>query len=71
MVAEFLDLLAAGELERAADLLDPDVLYTNVSLPPMRGRERVRSAALKRRWAARARASRSTRTRSPPTARSS
>ena len=44
VVAEFLDLLAAGDLERAVDLLDPDVLYTNVSLPPMRGRERVRAA---------------------------
>ncbi len=44
VVAEFLDLLAAGDLERAVDMLDPDVLYTNVSLPPMRGRERVRAA---------------------------
>jgi limonene-1,2-epoxide hydrolase len=47
VVAEFLDLLAAGELDRAADLLSADVLYTNVSLPQMRGRERV-GGALKR-----------------------
>ena len=44
LVAEFLDLLAAGELVRAADLLDEDVLYTNVSLPTMRGRARVLAA---------------------------
>lgn len=43
-VTRFLDLLAAGDLDDAADLLDERVAYTNVSLPTIRGRERVRKA---------------------------
>jgi len=45
LVVTFLELLAAGELDRATDLLHRDVLYTNVSLPSIRGRERVRRLA--------------------------
>ena len=45
IVEKFLNLLAADELDAAADLLAPDVLYTNVSLPTIRGRERVRRVA--------------------------
>lgn len=42
LVTRFLDLLAEGQVDAAADLLSPDVQYTNVSLPTIRGRERVR-----------------------------
>jgi limonene-1,2-epoxide hydrolase len=42
VVRQFLDGLAAGDLDRAADLLAPDVEYINVSTPTIRGRERVR-----------------------------
>ncbi|HYJ21747.1 MAG TPA: limonene-1,2-epoxide hydrolase family protein [Solirubrobacterales bacterium] len=39
---QFLSRLAAGEIDAAADLLAVDVEYSNVSLPTVRGRERVR-----------------------------
>jgi len=42
LVRRFLDLLAAGDIDAAVDLLDPDVDYINVSMPAIRGRERVR-----------------------------
>jgi limonene-1,2-epoxide hydrolase len=42
IVAQFLDRLASGDLDAAVGLLDADVVYTNVSLPTIRGRERVR-----------------------------
>lgn len=42
LVVTFLEFLAAGEVDRAIDLLSEDVQYTNVSLPTIRGRERVR-----------------------------
>jgi limonene-1,2-epoxide hydrolase len=44
LAERFLRLMAAGELDACVDLLAADVLYTNVSLPSMRGRERVRQA---------------------------
>jgi limonene-1,2-epoxide hydrolase len=42
VVRQFLDGLAAGDLDGATDLLAPDVEYINVSTPTIRGRERVR-----------------------------
>ena len=42
---QFLDRLAAGEIDAAADMLAADVEYSNVSLPTVRGRERVRRLA--------------------------
>ncbi|MBJ7330873.1 MAG: nuclear transport factor 2 family protein [Solirubrobacteraceae bacterium] len=45
IVVEFLDLCAADEIDRALELLDPDVLYTNVGLPTVRGKARVRALA--------------------------
>ncbi len=44
LVQRFLRLLAEGEIDAAVDLLDEDVRYINVSLPALRGRERVRRA---------------------------
>ena len=44
VVLDFLQLLQAGDVDGAAELLDPDIEYTNVSLPTIRGRERVRQA---------------------------
>jgi limonene-1,2-epoxide hydrolase len=45
-VAErFLARLAAGEIDAAVDMLAADVEYSNVSLPTVRGRERVRRLA--------------------------
>lgn len=44
VVREFLGRLAAGDVAGAADLLAEDVEYVNVSLPAIRGRERVRRA---------------------------
>lgn len=41
-VAEtFLEALAAPDLDRASSLLAEDVVYTNVGLPTIRGRDRV------------------------------
>jgi limonene-1,2-epoxide hydrolase len=45
VVERFLGLLSRGEVDAAADLLDTDVVYTNVSLPTIHGRERVRRVA--------------------------
>jgi len=42
VVRQFLDGLAAGDIDGAADLLAPDVEYINVSTPTIRSRERVR-----------------------------
>lgn len=45
IVERFLQLLALGETDAAVDILGTDVVYTNVSLPTVRGRERVRQLA--------------------------
>lgn len=45
IVEQFLTCLAVGEIDAAADLLAADVEYSNVSLPTVRGRERVRRLA--------------------------
>lgn len=42
VVRQFLELLAKNDVEGAVDLLDGDVEYINVSLPTIRGRDRVR-----------------------------
>lgn len=42
LVRRFLELLAEGDMDAAVDLLDADVEYINVSMPAIRGRERVR-----------------------------
>ncbi|HEY1989965.1 MAG TPA: limonene-1,2-epoxide hydrolase family protein [Acidimicrobiales bacterium] len=42
VVRQFLEALAAGDLDGATDLLAPDVEYINVSMPTIRGRDRVR-----------------------------
>ena len=39
-----MDLLCAQDVDGAAELLGADVVYTNVGLPTLRGRERVRRA---------------------------
>lgn len=45
VVERFLTGLADGEIDTAVDLLAADVVYSNVSLPTVRGRERVRKLA--------------------------
>ena len=53
-VEQFLNRLAGGEIDAAVDMLAADVEYSNVSLPTVRGRERVRRLAhltLGRDWA--------------------
>jgi limonene-1,2-epoxide hydrolase len=45
VVERFLTLLAEGEIDAAVDLLATDIVYSNVSLPTVRGRERVRRLA--------------------------
>jgi limonene-1,2-epoxide hydrolase len=42
VVERFLDLARAGDIDGAVELLSVDVEYTNVGLPTVRGRERVR-----------------------------
>jgi limonene-1,2-epoxide hydrolase len=42
IVTSFLDLLAKGDVDAACDLLADDVHYINVSLPVIRGQDRVR-----------------------------
>jgi limonene-1,2-epoxide hydrolase len=42
VVERFLDLLRAGNIDGAVELLGVDVDYINVGLPTVRGRERVR-----------------------------
>lgn len=44
VVERFLDLLRAGDVDAAVDLLAVDVAYENVGLPTIHGRERVRQA---------------------------
>jgi limonene-1,2-epoxide hydrolase len=44
LVQRFLELLQAGDVDAATALLADDVDYINVSLPTLRGRERVRRA---------------------------
>ncbi|MBO0728437.1 MAG: nuclear transport factor 2 family protein [Acidimicrobiaceae bacterium] len=41
-VTRFLNLLAGGDVDAACDLLADDVRYVNVSLPEVRGQDRVR-----------------------------
>ena len=41
LVRRFLELLQDGEVDKATDLLADDVDYINVSLPTLRGRDRV------------------------------
>ena len=43
-VMRFLQLLQERDVDGAAELLSPDVRYINVSLPTIRGRDRVRRA---------------------------
>ena len=45
VVEQFLARLADEEIDTAVDLLAADVEYSNVSLPTVRGRERVRRLA--------------------------
>jgi limonene-1,2-epoxide hydrolase len=45
IVERFLQLLALREVDAAVDVLSEDVVYTNVSLPTLHGRERVRKLA--------------------------
>ena len=45
VVEQFLNRLAAGEIDSAVDLLATEVEYSNVSLPTVHGRERVRRLA--------------------------
>src|SRR5262249_19853481 len=42
VVERVLDLARAGDIDGAVDLLDLHVEYTNVGLPTLRGRERIR-----------------------------
>jgi limonene-1,2-epoxide hydrolase len=42
VVERFLELLRAGDIDGAVELIAVDVQYTNVGLPMVRGRERVR-----------------------------
>jgi limonene-1,2-epoxide hydrolase len=44
LVERFLEFLRRGDIDRAVELMAVDVAYTNVGLPTMRGRERVRRA---------------------------
>lgn len=41
VVEAFLAALAAGDLATARDLVDDDILYVNVGLPPVRGRQEM------------------------------
>ncbi len=42
VVERFMDLLVAGDVDEAVELLAEDVRYENVGLPTVHGRERVR-----------------------------
>ena len=44
VVEPFLEFLRRGDIDRAVELMAVDVEYTNVGLPTMHGRERVRRA---------------------------
>ena len=41
-VVDFLEALAAGDVDRAMELLTEDAVWINVSLPAVRGRRRIR-----------------------------
>lgn len=41
VVRSFLNALAAGDTESAVALVDDNIVYTNVPLPPIRGRARL------------------------------
>lgn len=45
VVRRFLDALARGDVEQAVSLVDDDLVYTNVSLPAIRGKNRFAKAA--------------------------
>jgi limonene-1,2-epoxide hydrolase len=45
VVVEFLEALASPDLERALELIDDDIVYTNVSLPTIRGRQAFTTGA--------------------------
>lgn len=53
VVEAFLAAMAAGDADAAEALIDEDILYVNVSLPPMRGASEVRKVlrALDKPWA--------------------
>jgi limonene-1,2-epoxide hydrolase len=42
LVERFLELMSAKDIDGATELLAQDVVYENVGLPTVRGRERVR-----------------------------
>lgn len=44
IVRAFLQLMEANDIDGAVELLDPEVVWINLSLPTVRGRERVRQA---------------------------
>jgi limonene-1,2-epoxide hydrolase len=44
VVEQFLECLRSGDIDGSVELLAADVRYTNVGLPTIRGRERVRRA---------------------------
>jgi limonene-1,2-epoxide hydrolase len=44
VVRRFLEVLAAGDVDAAAELVDEDLVYENVSLPTIRGRRRFEQA---------------------------
>lgn len=44
IVRTFMQRMEAGDIDGAVALLDPDVVWINLSLPTVRGRERVRRA---------------------------
>ena len=44
VVERFLELLRQGDIDGSVALMATDVRYTNVGLPTIRGRERVRRA---------------------------
>ena len=45
VVRRFLDALARGDVEQAVSLVDDDLVYSNVSLPTIRGKDRFAKAA--------------------------
>jgi limonene-1,2-epoxide hydrolase len=45
VVRAFLEALAAGDMDAAIDLVDEDLVYENVSLPTIRGKERFAAGA--------------------------
>jgi limonene-1,2-epoxide hydrolase len=47
IVTAFLQAMAAGDMERAVELIDEDIVYQNVSLPTIRGKRRFSIGAQK------------------------